>query len=111
MFVFSIVLLPLFLLLKSQMGSRVLGKLIDCIALPGVVYVLALIIRISWKLIDPNSMLGFDEFNWNLGVYMSFLVFGFVLMASERLQQSIQRLRWISLLVAIAMTVLLIMGE
>ena len=111
LFVFSIVLLPLFLLLKSKTGSRVLGKLMDFIALPGLVYVLALIIRMSWTLIDPNSLLGFDGFSWNLGVYMSFFVFGFVLMASERLQQSIQRLRWISLLVAIALTILLIMDQ
>ena len=111
LFVFSIVLLPLFLLLKSKMGSRVLGKLMDLVALPGLVYVLALIILLSWKLIDRNSLLGFDKFDWNLGVYMSFFLFGFVIMASERLQQSIQRLRWISLLGAITMTVMLIMGR
>ena len=111
LFVFSIVLLPLFLLLKSKMGSRVLGKLIDLIALPGLVYVLALILLMSWKLIDPNSLLGFDKFGWNLGVYMSFFLFGFVIMASERLQQSIQRLRWISLLGAIALTIMLIMDQ
>jgi len=111
LFVFSIVLLPLFLLLKSKMGSRVLAKLMDLVALPGLVYVLALIILLSWKLIDHNSLLGFDKFDWNLGVYMSFFLFGFAIMASERLQQSIQRLRWISLLGAITMTVILIRGE
>ena len=111
LFVFSIVLLPLFLLLKSKMGSRVLAKLMDLIALPGLVYVLALIILLSWKLIERNSLLGFDKFDWNLGVYMSFFLFGFAIMASERLQQSIQRLRWISLLGAIIMTVMLISGN
>jgi len=83
----------------------------DFVALPGLVYVLALIILLSWKLIDRNSLLGFDKFDWNLGVYMSFFLFGFAIMASERLQQSIQRLRWISLLGAITMTVILIRGE
>jgi Acyltransferase family len=111
LFVFSIALLPLFLLLKSERGSRVLGKLMDFVALPGLVYGLALIILKSWKLIDPNTVLGFDKFGWNLGVYMSFFLFGFVIMASERLQQSIQRLRWISLLGAITLTIMLIMGQ
>ncbi len=111
LFAFSIVLLPLFLLLKSKMGSRVLGKLMDLVALPGLVYVLALVILLSWKLIDRNSLLGFDKFDWNLGVYMSFFLFGFAIMASARLQQSIQRLRWISLLGAITMIVILIRGE
>jgi len=89
----------------------VLAKLMDLVALPGLVYALALIILLSWKLIDRNSLLGFDKFDWNLGVYMSFFLFGFAIMASARLQQSIQRLRWISLLGAIAMMVLLIRGE
>jgi glucan biosynthesis protein C len=111
LFVFSIALLPLFLLLKSKMGSRALGKLMDWIALPGLVYGLALFILTSWQLFDPDSALGFDKFGWNLGVYMSFFLFGFVIMASERLQQSIQRLRWISLLGAITMTIMLIMGQ
>ncbi len=111
LFVFSIVLLPLFLLLKNKMGSRVLGKLMDSVALPGLIYVLALIILLSWKLIDRNSLLGFDRFDWNLGVYMSFFLFGFAIMASARLQQSIQRLRWISLLGTITMIVILIRGE
>lgn len=111
LFVFSIVLLPLFLLLKSKMGSRVLGKLMDLVALPGLVYVLALIILMSWNLIDRNSLLGFDRFDWNLGVYMSSFLFGFAIMASERLQQSIQQLRWISLLGSITLTVMLISGN
>jgi len=111
LFVFSIVLLPLFLLLKSKMGSRVLGKLMDLVALPGLVYVLALIILMSWNLINRNSLLGFDRFDWNLGVYMSSFLFGFAIMASERLQQSIQQLRWISLLGSITLTVMLISGN
>ncbi len=111
LFVFSIVLLPLFLLLKSKIGARVLAKLMDLVALPGLVYVLALVILFSWKLIDHNSLLGFDKFDWNLGVYLSFFLFGFAIMASARLQQSIQRLRWVSLLGAIAMTVVLIKGQ
>jgi peptidoglycan/LPS O-acetylase OafA/YrhL len=95
LFAFSIVLLPLFLLLKSKIDSRVLAKLMDLISLPGLVYVLALIILLAWKLIDRNSLLGFDKFDWNLGVYMSFSCSALI-MASARLQQSVQRPRWIS---------------
>jgi peptidoglycan/LPS O-acetylase OafA/YrhL len=111
LFVFSIVLLPLFLLLKTKIGSRVLARLMDLVSLPGLVYVLALAILLSWKSIDRHSLLGFDNFDWNLGVYLSFFLFGFAIMASEKVQQSIQRLRWISLLGAIALTVNLISGN
>jgi hypothetical protein len=111
LFVLSIVLLPVFLLLKSKTGSRVLGKLMDLLSLPGLVYVLALAILLSWKLIDRNSVLGFDKFGWSLGAYVSFFLFGFAIMASDKAQQSIQRLRWISLLGAIVLTVNLISGN
>ncbi len=105
LFGFSIVLLPVFMLLKSRIGGRVLGWVTRAAALPGGIYVLALLIMTSWKLIDPNGILGFDAFNWNLGVYMSLLIFGFVIMSSEKLQRSIAQLRYVSLALAIGMSV------
>ncbi len=105
LFGFSIVLLPLFMLLKSRIGSRVLGWVTKAVALPGGIYVLALLVVTAWKWIDPNGILGFDAFNWNLGVYMSFLLIGFIIMSSEKLQRSIVQLRWISLVLAIGMSV------
>ena len=58
-----------------------------------------------WKLIDPDGILGFDKFNWNLGVYLSYFVFGFVIISSEKLQRSLQTWRWVSLVIAIAMSI------
>ncbi len=105
LFAFSIVLLPLFMLLKSRKASRVLGWVTKAVALPGGIYVLALLVVTAWKLIDPNGILGFDRFNWNLGVYMSFVIIGFVIMSSEKLQRSIMQLRWVSLALAIGISV------
>ncbi len=108
LFAFSIALLPVFMLLKSRIGSRVLGWVTKAAALPGGIYVLALLVVTAYKLIDPDGILGFDGFGalpWNLGVYSSFLVFGFVIMSSEKLQRSIVQLRWISLALAIGISV------
>jgi glucans biosynthesis protein C len=105
LFVFSLVLLPVFLLLKSRIGSRALGGLTAAIALPGGVYLLAFILGLSWKLISPDSILGFDKFNWNLGVYLTYFVFGFVMVSSEKLQRSIVTLRWVSLVLAVAISI------
>jgi glucan biosynthesis protein C len=105
LFFFSLLLLPVFMLLKSRIGSRVLGWVTSAVAIPGGIYILALAMITLWKQIDPNGVLGFDKFNWNLGVYMTFLVFGFVLISSEKLQRSLQTLRWPSLAIAIAMTI------
>src|SRR5574341_649154 len=111
LFVFNIVFLPLFLALKSKISTRLLGKLTDILAIPGLVYLFALVILLSWKLIKSNSLLGFDGFGWNLGVYISFFLAGFVIFSSERLRQSIRKLRWLSLLGLITFTSLLILGE
>ncbi len=105
LFAFSVALLPVFMLLKSRIGARVLGWVTKAAAFPGGIYVLAILILGSWKLINSNSILGFDKFNWNLGVYMSFLLFGFVIMSSEKLQRSIIQLRWVSLALAIGMSI------
>lgn len=111
LFVFSLVCLPLLLLLKSKLGARVLDKVTNVLAWPGVVYVFVLATLLSWKLISPDSILGFDGFGRNLGIYLSCFLAGFVMFSNDRLLASIRRLRWISLAGTIAMTVMLIRGE
>jgi glucan biosynthesis protein C len=110
LFVFSLVCLPLLLLLRSRLGSQALGKLTDFLAIPGVVYLVVGVI-VYLNHLDPNTLLGFDKFNFNLAVYLAFLLLGYVIMASEKLQRSIQRLRWISLLGTVIITVLLVLGD
>ncbi len=105
LFIFCLVLLPVFMFLKSRVGARGLSWFTRVVSFPGVVYVLVLLIVVAWKLIDDDGILGFDKFNWNLGVYMTYMIFGFVLISSETLQRSLQRLRWVSLLLAAGMTV------
>ena len=110
LFVFSLVCLPLLLLLRSRLGSQALGKLTDLLAIPGVVYLVVGVI-VYLNHLDPNTLLGFDKFSFNLAVYLAFLLFGYVIMASEKLQRSIQRLRWISLLGTVIITVMLVLGD
>ncbi len=104
LFLFCLILLPFFLFLKSRMGGRVLGWMTNAAALPGAVYLLGLLTIFSWKLIDADGVLGFDKFNWNLGVYMSYLILGFVVISNDRLQRSIMQLRWVSFILAAAAT-------
>jgi peptidoglycan/LPS O-acetylase OafA/YrhL len=110
LFVFSLVCLPLLLLLRSRLGSQALGKLTDLLAIPGVVYLVVGVI-VFLNHLDPNTLLGFDKFSFNLAVYLAFLLLGYVIMASDKLQRSIQRLRWISLLGTLIITVLLLLGD
>lgn len=111
LFVFCVVLLPVILLLKTRIGSLVLNKVTGALSRFGLFYLLAFVVLLSWKLISPDSILGFDKFNWNLGVYMSMALVGYVLVSDERLLGSIARFRWVSLALAAVLTTLAIRGE
>jgi len=110
LFVFSIVCLPLLLLLNTRLGSQVLGKLTNFLAIPGMIYLLVGVV-VFLNHLNPNTLMGFDKFNFNLAVYLAFLLLGYVIMASGKLQQTIQRLRWVSLLGTVILTVLLVFGS
>ncbi len=111
LFIFSLVLLPLFMFLESRFGARILRWFTNLVALPGGIYVLALAIINLWKLIDPNGILGFDKFNWNLGIYMSFVIFGFIVVSNEKVQASIIRQRYVSLALAIGTAILMLITQ
>jgi len=98
LFVFSLVFLPLFLWLKRGSGQRVLARLGDWLARPGAAYLLALPVILLLGLMNRNTFLG--SLGWGGGSIFSHLCFflsGFVIVSHAGLQNSIQRLRWLSL--------------
>jgi peptidoglycan/LPS O-acetylase OafA/YrhL len=111
LFILSLVCLPVFLLLRTKPGSFLLDKLTRFFAFPGFVYVLVLVNVLSWKLIDPDSILGFDKMGCNLGIYLSYFLCGYIIFSSQPLQLGIQKVRWISLAVSIVLIVLHAMGD
>jgi len=94
LFVYSILLYPLLRWFKGR-GRDVLSKLGDLLALPGAVYVLALPAIVLAVLLNYNS----TEHNagWILIVYLWLTPAGFLVVSHDRLQASIERLRWLSL--------------
>ncbi len=101
LFVFSIVLYPLMRWLEGR-GQAVLSRLGDLLALPGGIYALALPTLLLLVFFDPSSpIMAGREAGWSLVIYLWLLFAGFVLFSSERLQASVQRLRWFSLALAV----------
>jgi glucan biosynthesis protein C len=106
LFAFSIIFLPCILWLRGETGRRLLTKLGDLLAAPGAIYLLPLATILSWKLLNPDSLLGKDIFGWPLGMYFSFYLAGYLLVSNEGLVESIRRQRWFSLIGALAAAVL-----
>ncbi len=106
LFVFSLIFLPLFLLLQRGWGQRVLAGLGNLLAVPGVAIFLTLPITVILNFVAGDSPLGMDVFGgWGILSHAWFFLSGFLIASSERLQQSIQRLRWVWLIGALVLTI------
>jgi hypothetical protein len=102
LFVFSLLFYPLFRWLRDGAGKTVLQRLGDLLALPGLIYLLALPITFVLVNLDPHSEIGRREWGgWPLPIYMFFFIYGFIIVSHDDLQRSIQRLRWVSLVAGV----------
>jgi glucans biosynthesis protein C len=102
LFVFSLLFYPLFQWLRNGSGKTILRGIGDFLALPGAIYILALPIAFLFVNLDPHSSIAGRDFGgWPLPFYIFFLIYGFIIVSNNHLQQSIQRLRWVSLVGAL----------
>ncbi|UCB45973.1 MAG: acyltransferase family protein [Spirochaetota bacterium] len=108
LFMFSLILLPLFLFLRSERGRPVTKSFGSFLRIPGMIYVLGLILTVPMAFINPESFFGMREgfADWNIIYYISVLFFGFMFFADKRIQESIMRQRWVSLIVGIVLYLL-----
>jgi peptidoglycan/LPS O-acetylase OafA/YrhL len=100
LFVFSVILYPLLRWLRGR-GQGVLSKLGDLMALPGVVYALALPTILLSVLLDYEATE--NNAGWILIVYLWITLAGFLVVSHDGVQTSIQRLRWLSLSIGLVL--------
>jgi peptidoglycan/LPS O-acetylase OafA/YrhL len=106
LFTFCLVFLPLFLWLKRGSGQGVLAKLGAALASSGAVYLLALPTILCLILTDRESYWG--SLGWGGGsilTHAAFFLAGFLIVSHEGLQKNIQRFRWLSLTLAVVLSV------
>jgi len=102
LFIFSLLLYPLFRWLRTRFGQRLLDAFGRFLALPGAMYLLAL--PIAWLMVslDPREPSGVRDFGgWPLPVYLLDFLYGFILISQPTLQQRVQQFRGFSLVLAI----------
>jgi peptidoglycan/LPS O-acetylase OafA/YrhL len=95
LFVFSIALYPLMRWLKGG-GRDFLSGLDGWLNKTGVVYLLALPILLLLMLPSEFPLMEING-GWPYLTYLFFILWGFLIVSDERLQESIRKLRWISL--------------
>ena len=96
LFAFSVLLYPL-LRWFSGRGQGVLSKLGSLLSLPGAVYALVLPSILLVVLLDNERPVIYGNAGWSILVYLWLTLAGFLVVSDERLQASVERLRWLSL--------------
>ena len=103
LFVFSIALYPLMRWLKSK-GRGFLSGLNRWLSKRGVVYILALPILLLLLLPSEFPLMEFSG-GWPYLAYLIYLLWGFLIVSDERLQENIQKLRWVSLSIGLVLVI------
>jgi len=101
LFLFSLMLYPLLRWLKGN-GRGFLSRLDGWLSKSGAVYILALPILLLYLLPSEFPLMGMNG-GYPYLMYLFFLLWGFVLVSDERLQESIRRLRWVCLSVGLTL--------
>jgi hypothetical protein len=107
LFIYSLICYRLFLWLKSG-GRDLLRRLTSLLTIPGVMVLGFSLPLLIMRAILPTAVLEAGSGGWGFLYYLWFLVSGFIIMSSRRLQDSIMDQRWLSLLMGIGLSVILL---
>jgi hypothetical protein len=97
LFIYSLICYRLFIWLKA--GGREIGNRITSLfAIPGWIYLWFVLPLLIMKALIPKAVLDAGSGGWGALYYIWFLIAGFLIVSSDRLQRNINNQRWISLL-------------
>ena len=101
LFLFSIITLPLFLN-TGKSGKSIFSRLATAIDKPWALFlILVLSIAVINIFIYPDGYWGYRNGGWNIVTYLLFFFFGYLIFANPKFMETIEKLRWITLGVAI----------
>jgi glucans biosynthesis protein C len=91
LFLFSLLLLPLFLVIKQGKGQKLINKLARVLEKPMVIFLLGLPIVILEIGLDPTTLGVRAAGGWNLFTYLIFLLYGYLIVVDRRIEQGVYR--------------------
>jgi hypothetical protein len=99
LFVFTVLTLPLFRLLRRDAVQERLSRMGGLLWRPGGILALALPLAIVEQLVllDPDVLARRGFGGWSLVTYLAFFILGYAVACDERFQESIERHRWVAL--------------
>jgi glucan biosynthesis protein C len=107
LFLYGLICYRLFIWLKAG-GRQILDRVTSLFAIPGLIYLWFALPLLIMKALIPQAVLDAGAGGWGFLYYIWFLISGFLILSSARLQRTIQNQRWISLLLgAVLMTTFL----
>lgn len=92
LFVFSVIMLPLFSYLRSEAGEALVTRLASYFERSWTIYLLALPITLVTSLVHPNSQAGmlFSFGGWAPVAFPVLMLYGFLIVADERFEKAIE---------------------
>jgi len=103
LFVYSLICYRLFIWLKGS-GQEILNRITSLLTVPGLMYIGFSIPLLIIKVLIPAAVGDVGNGGWGFLYYLWFLISGFVIVSSNRLQQHIMNQRWISLLLGVGLS-------
>jgi hypothetical protein len=103
LFMYSLLCYRLFIWLKGS-GREGLNRIMSWFTIPGLMYVGFSIPLLIMKVLIPRAVLEVGNGGWGFLHYIWFLIAGFMIVSSDRLQQHIMNQRWISLLLGVVLS-------
>jgi peptidoglycan/LPS O-acetylase OafA/YrhL len=97
LFAYSLICYRLFVWLKGS-GRKILDQVTSWLTMPGMMVVGFSVPLLTMELFLPSALMDVGNGGWGFLHYIWFLISGFIIVSSDRLQQHIKNRRWISLL-------------
>jgi glucan biosynthesis protein C len=102
LFLYGLICYRLFIWLEAD-GREVLSRITSLFAVPGLIYLWFALPLLIMKATIPRTVLNAGAGGWGFLYYVWFLISGFLIVSSDRLQRNIKNQRWISLLLGVVL--------
>jgi glucans biosynthesis protein C len=103
LFLYSLICYRLFVWLNRS-GREILNRVTSFLAIPGLIYLGFPLPLLIMKALIPKAALDVGSGGWGFLYYIWFLITGFIIVSSNRLQQQILNQRWVSLLLGVGLS-------